>query len=146
MGVIDYLCAGEEVHRRRTNEASGEKIGGMVVEFLRTAKLLDEAAIEHGNTAAHRHGLSLVVRDIHKGCLHALVNFNDLSAHLHAQFGVQIGERLLHQENPRLLSGAGPAKGGPLAPSTRPPFLLPPHTYPHTPHFPPSTPALFHLL
>src|SRR5258708_3293551 len=118
MGVIDYLCAGEEVHRRRTNEASGEKIGGMVVEFLRTAKLLDEAAIEHGNTAAHRHGLSLVVRDIHKGCLHALVNFNDLSAHLHAQCGVEIGERLVHQEDLRILAGDGAAKGDALALAT----------------------------
>src|SRR5258708_19559006 len=109
MGVIDYLCAGEEVHRRRTNEASGEKIGGMVVEFLRTAKLLDEAAIEHGNTAAHRHGLSLVVRDIHKGCSHALVNFNDLSAHLHAHFRVHIADRLLPPNTlPLLTTSAAP--------------------------------------
>jgi hypothetical protein len=51
---------------------------------------------------SHRHGLDLVVGHVDGGRLEALVQFLDLGAHLHAQLGVEIGERLVEEENLRV--------------------------------------------
>ena len=51
---------------------------------------------------AHRHRLDLVVGDVDDGRLEALVEAGDLGAGLDAQLGVEVGERLVHQEDGRL--------------------------------------------
>ena len=55
---------GEEVHRRRTDERGDEEVGRPVVEIARSIALLDLAAVEHGDTVAHRHRLDLIVGDV----------------------------------------------------------------------------------
>src|SRR5256885_17117026 len=72
----------------------------MIVEFLWRTKLLDETAIEHGNAAPHRHSLGLVVRHINNRRLNALVKLGYVCTCLDAQFRIQVGERLVHQEDP----------------------------------------------
>src|SRR5256885_6035089 len=71
----------------------------MIVEFLWRTKLLDETAIEHGNAAPHRHSLGLVVRHINNRRLNALVKLGYVCTCLDAQFRIQVGERLVHQED-----------------------------------------------
>ncbi len=73
----------------------------MIVEVLRRAQLLDNAPVEHRDTRSHGHGFRLVMHDIDKGGLHALVDLEDLRARLHAQLGIQVGERLVQQEHLR---------------------------------------------
>ena len=71
----------------------------MIVEFLWRTKLLDDTAIEHGNAAPHRHSLGLVVRHINNRRLNALVKLGYVCTCLDAQFRIQVGERLVHQED-----------------------------------------------
>ena len=51
---------------------------------------------------AHRHRLDLVVGDVDDRRAEALVEAGDLGARLDAQLGVEVGERLVHQEDGRL--------------------------------------------
>jgi hypothetical protein len=45
----------------------------------------------------HGHGLDLVMGDIDHGQPEPLLQVADLDAHLRAQLGVEIGQRLVHQ-------------------------------------------------
>ena len=59
-------------------------------------------SLHHGDAVAHRHGLDLVVGHVEVGGLQAAVQLADLGAGLHAQLGVEVGQRLVHQEDLRL--------------------------------------------
>ena len=71
----------------------------MVVEVVRRADLLDLAAVHHHHAVGKRHRLDLVVRHVDGRGLDLLMHALDLGAHLHAQFGVEIGQRLVEQEH-----------------------------------------------
>ena len=89
-------------------------IVGIVVELERPADLLDVAGAQHHDPVGERHRLDLVVGDVdHRGA-ELLVQPRDLDAHLDAQFGVEIGERLVEQEHLRLAHD-GAADGDALA-------------------------------
>src|SRR5262249_12676407 len=97
-GSVLLQPARHEVHRRRSDEAGDEARRRMVVEFLRRADLLDAPVMHHPHAVGERHGLDLVMGDIDRRGLHLLVHPLDLGAHLDAQFGVEIGQRLVEQE------------------------------------------------
>ena len=48
----------------------------------------------------HGHGLDLVMGDIDRGAPDALVQREQLGAHLHPQQRVEVGQRLVHEEGP----------------------------------------------
>ena len=50
----------------------------------------------------HRHRLELVVRDVDRGRLQAIVQRAQLAAHQVAELGIERAERLVHQERLRL--------------------------------------------
>ena len=87
-----------EVHRRRAHEAGHEDVGRAVVDRLRLVELLHAAAVHDGDARGQRHGLDLVVRDIDGGLADPLVQLLDLGAHVDAQLGVEVGQRLVEQE------------------------------------------------
>ena len=89
----------EEIHLGRADEACHEQVGGVVEHLLRRADLLDEAVLHDNDAVAQRHGLGLVVGHIDKGGVDALAQLDQLGAHLIAQLGVQIAQRLVHQEH-----------------------------------------------
>ena len=91
-----------------------ELIGRLVVEIERRADLLDDAVMHHDDLVGHGHGLDLVVGDVDRGGLQPLMQLLDLGAHLHAQFGVEIGERLVEQKHLRIAHD-GAAHGDALA-------------------------------
>ncbi len=91
-----------EVHRRAADEARDEEVRGPVEDHLRIAGLLQHAVAHHGDAVAHRHRLHLVVRDVDRRHAQLALHPGDLRAHLHAQAGVEVRERLVHQEDPRL--------------------------------------------
>ena len=88
----------DEVHGRRTDEARDEQVDGALVELLRRAALLEHAIAQHGYALAERHGLHLVVRHVDRRHAEPLVQLRELGAHRHAQLGVEVRERLVHQE------------------------------------------------
>ena len=89
-------------------------LAGSVVELERRADLLDQAVVHDDDLVGHGHGLDLIVRDIDRRRLEALMQFLDLGAHLHAQLGVEVGQRLVEQEHLRIAHD-GAAHGDALA-------------------------------
>ena len=92
----------EEVHLRRADEACDEEVCRMVENLLRGADLLDEAVAHDDDTVAQRHSLDLVVGNVDEGGVDLLAQLDDLRAHLVAELGVEVGERLVHQEDLRV--------------------------------------------
>src|SRR3954453_3935531 len=99
-GAVDLHV--DEIHRRAADEPCDEPVDRGVVEGLRGADLLEDALAHHGDPLAHRHRLDLVVGDVDDGRLESLVEPRDLGAGLDAQLGVEVRERLVHQEDGRL--------------------------------------------
>ena len=90
------------------------RLAGRLYTSNGRADLLDDAAIEHHQPVAERHRLDLVVGDEDAGGLQPALQLADLVAHLHAQLGVEVGERLVEEEGLGLAHD-GPAHGDPLA-------------------------------
>ena len=59
--------------------------------------LLDSAVAQQHDAVGHGHGFDLVVRDVDHGPAQFLVQPLDLAAHLVAQLGVQVRQRLVEQ-------------------------------------------------
>ncbi len=92
----------DEVHRGGADEAGDEEVGGAVVHVARRVDLLEQAVLEDGDTVAHRHGLDLVVGDVDRRDAQAALQAGDLRTGLDAELGVQVGQRLVHEEDLRL--------------------------------------------
>ena len=88
----------DEVHRRRADEAGDEEVDGVLVERLGLVDLLQHALAEHRDPVAHGHRLGLVVRDVDRRDAQLVLDAGDLGPHLHAQLGVEVRERLVHEE------------------------------------------------
>ena len=77
------------------------------------ADLLEHPVAHDRHPVAERHRLGLVVRDVDRGDAHAVGQPGDLGAQVRAQLGVQVGQRLVHQED-RRVPGDRPAHRDPL--------------------------------
>jgi hypothetical protein len=98
------------------HELRDEDVGRPLVQLQRRADLLDDAAVEHRDAVAHGHRLDLVVGDVDHRRAEFAVQLGQLDAHLHAQAGVQIRQRLIEQEHRRLAhDGAADRHPLPLA-------------------------------
>ena len=86
-----------------------KRLIGVSYSCLRGADLLEQALAHDGDPLAHRHGLDLVVGDVDHRGPEALVEAGDLGARLDAQLGVEVGQRLVHEEH-RGLADDGPAE------------------------------------
>ena len=93
------MRAGNEIHRRRADEAGDEARARRVVELVRRTDLLDHAVVHDDHAIGERHRLDLVVGDVDGRGAHLLVHPLDLDAHLHAQLRVEVGQRLVEQEH-----------------------------------------------
>ena len=88
----------EHVDCRRADELGDTAVVGIGVDLARRCHLQQLAVQHHRHPVGERHRLGLIMRDIDEGDAEALVQFLDLGAHLHAQVGVEIRQRLVHQE------------------------------------------------
>ena len=87
------LIAGEPM------KLGDEAVGRPLVEFERRADLDDAAGVEHDDAVGHGHRLDLVVGDVDRGRAEPVVQRADLGAHLHAELGVEVRERLVEEED-----------------------------------------------
>ncbi|CEI76402.1 Phenol hydroxylase [Pseudomonas aeruginosa] len=90
--------AAQEAHLRRAEEAGDEQVGRMVVKLQRRADLLDAPAVEHHDLVRQGHRLDLVVGHVDHGRRQFLVQPRQFQAHLHAQGGVEVGQRFVEEE------------------------------------------------
>ncbi len=93
--------AGHGVHGRAADEARHEEVGRFGVDVLGCADLLQHAVVEHRDPVAHRHRLDLVVGDVDDRRRQAALQLHQLRTRLHPQLGVEVGERLVHEERLR---------------------------------------------
>src|SRR5439155_13063447 len=110
LAVYAFQFGLEKVHRRTADESGHEDVGGVGVDLGGCIQLLQDTIAQDGDTAAHGHGLDLVVGDVDNGGLEAAVELDQLGPRLDAQLRIQIGQRLVHKEYLRLAYD-GPAEG-----------------------------------
>ena len=91
-----------------------KRVAGPLIEVERGARLLDLAGIHEHDAVGERHRLDLIMRDIDHGGAKLLVQALDLAPHLVAQLGVEVGQRLVEQEDLRVAHD-GAADGDALA-------------------------------
>ena len=99
------------------NEAT-KRFAGLLVQLLRGGDLLERAVAEDRDPVAHRHRLGLVVGDVERRHAEPPLDPQHLAAHLDAQAGVEVRERLVHEEHGRL-AHERPAHGDALALAAR---------------------------
>jgi hypothetical protein len=96
--AVDRDARVVQVHRRRPDERRDEDVRRTVVEVLRRVDLLQVAVLDDRHPVAHRHRLDLVVGDVEGGDAELALQVGDLGTHLHAQLGVEVRQRLVHEE------------------------------------------------
>ncbi|MNQ71881.1 hypothetical protein D3C85_865680 [compost metagenome] len=116
--AVELQPARNEIHRGRADETGHEGVARAVVQGERLADLFDLSFLQHHDAVGHGHCFDLVMGDVHRGCAQPLVQRLDLGAHLHAQLGVEVRQRLVEQESLRLPHD-GPAHGYALALAAR---------------------------
>jgi hypothetical protein len=84
-------------------EVRHERGGGQVVQLGGRAELLDLAGVHHGDRVGHRHGLLLVVGDVHERDADLGLDPLQLDLHPPAQGQVQRAERLVEQQHLRVV-------------------------------------------
>ena len=75
------------------------RLTGRAVELLGRRHLLQHAEAHDRYAMAERHRLDLVVGDVEHRHRQGALQAGDLGAHLHAQLGVQVRERLVHEKD-----------------------------------------------
>jgi hypothetical protein len=79
-----------------------KRLTGLAVDGRAACRPAAPAVAHHHDAVAQRHRLDLVVGDEHRGGRHLGMQALDLDAHLRAQLGVEVGERLVEQEDQRV--------------------------------------------
>ena len=104
----------KEVHAGAAEERRHEGVGRSLVELFWRGDLLELATRHDSDPMAHRHRLDLVVRHVDGGGAEPSLEAHDVSSGLHTKLGVEIGERLIHQEH-LWISHDGPGECDSLA-------------------------------
>src|SRR5580658_2348195 len=80
-------------------EARDEFRARPLIDLFGRTQLLDAALVHHHDEVGRRHRLGLVVGDIERRIAIGVVKSADLEAHLLAQTGIEIGERLVEEQD-----------------------------------------------
>ncbi len=84
------------------HEVGDEQVCRSLIDVARRADLLDGPAVEDRDAVGERHGLGLVVGDIDEGDAGAPLQGLQFGAHALAQLGIEVGERLVEEQDRRL--------------------------------------------
>src|SRR5204863_7873218 len=90
-------------HVRATDKTRDKCRARTRVELTRRGKLLDLALVEYGDAIRHRQRLALIVRDVHERDAEPALQTLELDLHLFAQLEVECTQRLVEQQNLRLV-------------------------------------------
>ena len=101
----------------RTDEIGNIGTFRQSVEFFRCSKLGNAALVHQRDFVRHGQGFFLIVCDEHRGDPRFLHQIENDVTHLHAHFGVEVGQGLVHQQNPRT-NYQRPRQGNPLSLAT----------------------------
>ena len=107
-GVFADLClavdhrVGVDVHRRGADEASDEDVGRTIVQLGRGADLLQDTELDNGDAVTHGQSFGLIVGHVQGGDTQLALQSSDLGTGLHAELGIKVGQRLIHEEDLRL--------------------------------------------
>ena len=91
-----HLAVKEVAH---ADEARDKGILGLGVDVTGGADLHDVAVLHDGDPVGDGEGFLLIVGDVDGGDAQTPLQLLDDGAHLHSQLGVQITQRLVHQQN-----------------------------------------------
>ena len=81
-----------------THERRHKPIGRPVVHHPGRPHLLHKTIVHDTHLIRNRKCFLLIVRDIHRGDAKGLLQRTDVATQINAQFGVQVRERLVHQQ------------------------------------------------
>jgi hypothetical protein len=91
------------IARPRTADELGDAdISRVFVDLGRRADLNDVSLDHDGDAARHRHRLGLVMGHVDKGGFQLAMQLGEFGAHMHAQLGIEIGQRFVEQKPERL--------------------------------------------
>ena len=97
-GARNAHCRIEEIHLRRAHESRHKQVAGFFIQILRRVDLLHYAVFHDDDPGSQCHRLRLVMCDINDRGAQSLVEFGNFRPHLDTEFGVQVGEGLVHKE------------------------------------------------
>src|SRR5206468_6392449 len=89
-------------HVAVAHETRDVQIGGLCVDLGRRSDLLDDAVLHYNDAVGQRQCLVLIVRDIDRGAIELAVDAPNLRTRLDAQLGIEIRQRLVHEDQRRL--------------------------------------------
>ena len=112
--IVPVEAGRDEVDRRRTQESGHEPAYGALEEIQGPALLLNHAIAQQHDSIGEGHRLDLVVSDVDHRLAEFLVEALDFGAHLVAELGVEVGERLVEEEQ-ACVANDGAANCHPLA-------------------------------
>ena len=101
-GSVRVLLHGAFEEIGSADEVGDEPRRRRLVDLARRPHLLDPSVLHDGDDVRDRERLFLVVRDVHGRDAERLLEPLELEAHLRAQLGVEVRERLVQQEQRRL--------------------------------------------
>ena len=81
------------------NEVGHKLVDGTIVDGVRVANLVDDAALHDNDPVGDGHGLGLVVRDVNGRDARLLLDAAHLGAHLNAKLGVKVREGLVEEQD-----------------------------------------------
>ena len=89
-------------HVAVAHEAGDVQIGRLRIHLGRGPDLLHHAVLHHHDAIGQRQCLVLIVGDVDGGAIELAVDAPNLRPRLDAQLGVEIGQRLVHEDQRRL--------------------------------------------
>ena len=99
---LRHLAQSPRHQIHQPHEVGDHAVGRLRVDLERRAVLLQPPAVDHGDLVGQRQRLGLVVGDVDEGDAGAALQLLELDAHVLAQLGVEIGQRLVEQQDFRL--------------------------------------------
>ncbi len=97
LGAGDELAV-EQVEARARQKLGHEQGGGRAVDFERSPDLLEPAVVQDGEPVGERHRLDLVVRHVERRHAEPPLQLLELGPCVGADLGVEVRQRLVHQE------------------------------------------------
>ena len=95
----DRIVLLEEVHGRDADEPGDERVGWLVVDLSGDPDLQYAPFVHDRDPVSQPHRLCLVVSDVDRGHIDLTLEELQLLARRMADLGVEVGQRLVHQEH-----------------------------------------------